>query len=83
MLSEIKDSSLLYWQKGKNLILDLDKLELPPELHSRDKKLIAYCDLRIESFQLIYKSIQDGPLKYKEQIQAYNYSIDSLLKTIK
>ncbi len=82
-LSEIKDTSLFYWQKGENLITNLNKLELPKEVHQRNEKLMAYCNLRINVFQLLYKSIEDSTKEYNDQITAYNYSIDSLLKTLK
>ncbi len=83
LLTEIKDTSLVNWQEGKDLILRLNKLEIPDQLHKRNEKLIAYCDLRINCFQLMYKTIKDTTQEYYYQIRDYNKSIDSLVKTIK
>ncbi len=83
LLKEIKDTSIVNWQKGKQLLLDLDKLNIPTVLHERNEKLIMYCDLRIDCFQLMYKSIQDTTQAYNDEIQDYNHSIDSLVKTMK
>ena len=52
LLTEIKDTSLVSWQAAKILIINLNKLNLPEEVHERNDKLILYCDLRINCFQL-------------------------------
>jgi rhomboid protease GluP len=83
LLAELKDTGLVYWQAGKQLILKLDSLHIPSNLHERNGKLIAYCDLRINCFQLMYNSIKDTTEAYNTQINDYNYSIDSLIKTLK
>jgi rhomboid protease GluP len=83
LLTEIKDTSLVNWRAGRNLIQHLDSLHLPDQLHKRDEKLIAYCDLRINCFQLMYLTIKDTTQEYYNQIRDYNVSIDSLVKTIK
>jgi rhomboid protease GluP len=83
LLTEIKDTSLVSWQAGRELIQHLDKLHIPDQLHNRNEKLIAYCDLRINCFQLMYLTIKDTTQEYYNQIRDYNESIDSLMKTIK
>ncbi len=83
LLAELKDTSLFYWQEGKQLILRLDSLKIPGELHKRNQKLVTYCDLRISCFQLMYESIRDNTHEYNSQIRDYNQSIDSLFKTLK
>jgi rhomboid protease GluP len=83
LLAELKDTGLVYWQEGKQLILKLDNLNIPSQLHERNGKLITYCDLRINCFQLMYESIRDSTREYNSQIRDYNYSIDSLIKTLK
>jgi len=83
LLSEIRDRSLYYWQEDKNLVTELDKLDLPADLHQRNAKLIGYCDLRISSFELIYKAVDEGTHAYDDRIRAYIHSIDSLIRTLK
>jgi len=60
----------------------MDKLDLPKEIHKRNKSIIAYCDLRIKSYELIYRYIEEDNSAYKSQIEQYNSSIDSLIKSL-
>ncbi|MDP4129687.1 MAG: rhomboid family intramembrane serine protease [Bacteroidota bacterium] len=83
LMNEIKDRSLYYWTEDKNLVIAADKLDLPDEIHKKDVLLIRYCDLRIASYQLIYKSIAEDTRAYDDQIRNYNDSIGSLIKTLK
>lgn len=83
MLTEIKDKDMNLWNENKNMVTELDKLDLPAELHVRNKKLIEYCDLRIASYQLIYKTIDENTGEYRNQIRDYVNSIDSLIGTLK
>ncbi|HEY4155221.1 MAG TPA: rhomboid family intramembrane serine protease [Puia sp.] len=82
-MSEIKNRGLYYWREDKNLITELDKLDLPEVIHRRNRMLMKYCDLRIASYELIYRSITDDTHSYNDQIRNYNDSIESLIKTLK
>jgi rhomboid protease GluP len=83
LLAELKYRGLNYWQENKNLVIELDKLDLPAEIHQRNNKLIKYCDFRIASYELLYKSIDKETDEYNEELKAYTHSIDSLIKTLK
>jgi len=83
LLIKIKNEGIDNWNEGEKLIVSLDKLNLPKEIHTRNEKLLAYCDLRIESYQLIYKSLDENTNIYNDQIRSYTMSIDSLLRTLK
>jgi rhomboid protease GluP len=83
LLSEIRDRDLNYWKENKNLMTGLDKLRLPPEIHERNAKLIQYCELRINSCELLYKAIDENTNAYDGQLRRYNHSIDSLIKSLK
>ncbi len=83
LLSAISDRGLYYWEEDKKLVTELDKIDLPPDVHERNKKLIQYCDLRIASYQLLYKAIEEGTTQYKDQIKEYTNSIDSLIRSSK
>ena len=83
LLTEIQERSLYYWEEDKKLVTELDKMDLPPEIHKRNEKLIRYCDLRINSFELVYKSVAENTPDYNEQIKEYSDSINSLIKSLK
>lgn len=75
LLSEIKDRGLYYWNEGKQLLDSLDKLDLPIQFKKRDKILKEYCDLRIESYELLYKEIAEDTKEYEPQLEDYNSKI--------
>ena len=58
LLYNIKDRGIYYWNENINLINEVDKLNLHDEIHQRNSKIKLYCELRIKSFQLIYKAIR-------------------------
>ena len=83
LLREIKSGGLYYWNQDIELINDLDKLDLPDEIHKRDKMLVDYCTLRIRSYNLIYKAIDENSNNYKDSIEFYNKNIQGLIDSLK
>lgn len=82
LLEEIKDRGIYYWKESIKVINEADKLNLPEQLHLKNKKLIEYCQLRIESYQLLYKAIEEDTDKYQNDIQEYNNKIESIIKEL-
>jgi rhomboid protease GluP len=82
LLEEIKDRGIYYWKESIKVINEADKLNLPDELHLRNKRLLEYCQLRIESYQLLYKAIEEDTDKYQNDIQDYNNRIESIIKEL-
>ncbi len=78
ILSEIKDRSLYYWNEDITLVNEMEKLNIPKELHERDKKLLEYCNFRVNSYSLIYKTVDEGTDKYRDSIKYYNEQIVSI-----
>lgn len=83
LLYNIKDRGIYYWNENINLINEVDKLNLPEEIHQRNSKIKLYCELRIKSFQLIYKAISENTDKYKTEIQNYDKQIQSIMNELK
>ena len=69
-----------YWNESIKLLTDLDKLHLPDVIHTRNKKLIDYCNLRINVFNLMYKGVEEGTSTYNDSIEAYNKKIETIIK---
>ncbi|MCO5950153.1 rhomboid family intramembrane serine protease [Mucilaginibacter flavidus] len=80
---EIKDRGLYYWNEMIKMLNELDRQELPDELHARNRSLIYYCELRIKSYNYIYKAVDEDTDKYKDSIQAYNEKIQSVINGLK
>jgi len=79
LLSEIKNRGIYYWNENILLLKELDKLNLPDPLHERIKIMLHYCDLRILSYNLIYKAIDEDTDNYQTQIDAYNNQINAIV----
>jgi len=82
-LAEIKDRGIYYWGESLKLLKDLDKLNLPDVVHERDAKLIAYCQLRLQSYELIYKTIEEGTSQYQQKIDSINVKIEGIVNSLK
>jgi rhomboid protease GluP len=83
LLLEMKDRGLYYWNQNIELLNGLEKQNLPDGLHERDKMLLDYCKLRIKSYNLIYKAIDENTSKYKDSIEFYNKAIQAAIDSLK
>lgn len=80
---EIKDRGLYYWNEMIKMLYDLDRQDLPEQLHTRNKAMIKYCELRIKSYNFIYKAVDEDTDKYKDSIAAYNKKIEAAIDELK
>jgi len=83
ILSEIKDKGIYYWNENIKLLNDVEKLNLPEELHNKNKKLLHYCDLRIKSYNFLYKAVEQNTDIYKDSIEFYNKQIEATIEELK
>ncbi|MCP4269697.1 MAG: rhomboid family intramembrane serine protease [Candidatus Brocadiaceae bacterium] len=83
LLSAIKDRGLYYWNENLKLLQELDQMNLPSQLHEKNKRLIYYCNLRIKSYNFIYKAIEGNTHMYQENIDYYNQKIEVTLNSLK
>jgi rhomboid protease GluP len=83
LLHEIKDRGIYYWNQNIELLNNVDNLHLPDMLHERNKALIHYCELRIKSYNLIYKAIYENTSKYKDSIGVCNGHIQAIIDSLK
>jgi rhomboid protease GluP len=81
-LSAIKDSGIHYWNESIKLIDSFNELDLPVELKNRNRLLREYCEIRIKSYELLYKSISENTDAYKPEIENYNMQVAAKIKEI-
>jgi rhomboid protease GluP len=79
ILTELKDNGLHYWNENLKLINSLEELDLPLLIQVRNNKLKDYCELRIKSYELIYKSIIEDSYLYDNEIEEYNKEIEEII----
>jgi rhomboid protease GluP len=79
LMIAIKDSGIYYWNQNIKIIDGLKDLDLPNELFQKSDKLKTYCELRVKTYELLYKSISEETNVYSEQINANDNQIQKLI----
>ena len=82
LLYGIKDRGIYYWNENIQLIDSFKELNLPLEIRIKNRLLIEYCELRIKSYQLLYRAIDEETDKYKGQIEDYNKQIETKISEL-
>jgi len=82
-LQDIKQKGIDNWNRSLALLNEIEKFDLPDVLHEKDKKLIAYCNLRIQSYQLMYKKYDENTDKYDDEIREDNRQIKDIIDNLK
>lgn len=81
-LSIIKDSGIYYWNEGIKLINSTDKLDLPEKLKKQNLLFKEYCELRIASYELMYKAFAENTDAYKTQLEEFNTKVNDKINEI-
>ncbi|HEY8388283.1 MAG TPA: rhomboid family intramembrane serine protease, partial [Parasegetibacter sp.] len=82
ILHELETKGINNWKESINLIKDLNHLKLPPALYKRNKLLLEYCKLRLESCELVYKTIKEDTEEFTEKLEDTYHKIDGVLKAL-
>jgi rhomboid protease GluP len=67
------------WKRSIKLITELDHLNLSEKLHKRNKILLHYCNLRLQSYQLIEQNIKSEGGADIPEIRQINEQIKSTI----
>ena len=74
------NKSIVLWKENKTIIENISRIEnLPNELLDQNEKLLKYCDLRIEHFELISKALNEDTDIYTNQIHDIGKKIDNFV----
>lgn len=83
LLTEIKyDGGIKYWKQGIVLLKEADQLQLSDRLHETNRALINYCELRIKSYDFMYKAVHANTSVYDDSIEYYNTRIEALTSNL-
>jgi rhomboid protease GluP len=82
ILSEIKNRGIYYWNENINLIDSFDNMNLPEGIKERNKLIKEYCELRIQSYQLLYVAIAENTNLYKPQLDSLNTKIEEKMSAL-
>lgn len=78
----IKERGIYYWEESIKLLNELELLRLPEKIHVQNKRLIKYCKLRIQYYQLGYKKIDENSNQYDAKMQTLDSEIIDLINLI-
>lgn len=79
LLSEIKNRGIYYWSENIKLLNNLGSLDLPIEILERNERIKEYCQMRIKSFNLMYKAIEEDTDIYEKEIKYLSEDIDAII----
>ncbi|SDI57279.1 rhomboid family intramembrane serine protease [Mucilaginibacter sp. P25] len=79
LMSELKDRGIYYWNENIQVINSADSLDLPEPYKVRDNMLKKYCQLRINSYNLLYKRLQDSTTVRLPSIDSVNREIAEII----
>jgi rhomboid protease GluP len=82
MLSELKDRGIYYWKENIKLLDSCEEMDLPGLIMTQNAKLREYCELRIKSYELIYKAIDEDTDIYETKINDYNEKIENIIEAL-
>lgn len=81
-LKELRDRGIYYWKENLKLLNALKALDLPLPIRARIGLLITYCELRVKSFELMCKAIEENSTDYQEEIDEYDEQILDIIATL-
>ncbi len=70
---------IAYWKSNLILLADVEKLKLPAQIRERNRNLKKYCELRIQSMELMAKATEERTDRYSRQLESCNEQINTLL----
>ncbi len=82
-LFDIRYGAIYNWDALISLISNLDTLNLPPRIHSRNQMLLDYCNLRLRLSELHYNSIKNNTSDFQDSVAWYNEQITRSLASLK
>lgn len=82
VLYEIKERGIFYWNENLKLLEELKAMDLPAQIETKNNILKEYCELRIQSYELLYKAVSEDTDQYKEKLEALNQQIEAKINEI-
>ncbi|MGE9313481.1 rhomboid family intramembrane serine protease [Niabella sp. CJ426] len=81
-LFSLRDEGLNYWNQNLALVKSFEQLKLPEHLVKRNGLLKEYCELRIKSFELMYRAVAEESPRFDEEIASVNQKIEAVIEKL-
>ncbi|MBC6493119.1 rhomboid family intramembrane serine protease [Flavihumibacter stibioxidans] len=82
LLYELTERGVYYWNEAKQVLTEIERLDIPDELKQKNMSLQRYCDLRIKVYELTHRAISNDTDEFNSQIEKYNLEIEELVKKL-
>lgn len=82
LLEKLRVDGIDKWKQAYKLIESCDKLKLPAEIQRRNWKLMDYCDLRIASFEYVYKAVNENTTIYQSKLDSCNVLLENIVSEL-
>jgi rhomboid protease GluP len=79
-LAAIKDKGIPAWKEGIALLEGNTKLDIPKTLQERNSTLKKYFELRLKSYELLYKKTAEDSDQYDGEMGSVNEQIEAIIK---
>lgn len=74
------EKGIVLWQENKEIINGLNSFEnLPQELSDINKRLLRYCDLRVEHSKVVIKTLAEDTNEYASELDRITLEINQLI----
>jgi rhomboid protease GluP len=70
------------WNRNIAMTKEIENLHLSALLQKRNLKLRAYSELRLKTYELIIKGMEEDTDRYDAQIASYNRQIDGIIREL-
>ncbi|HOZ68197.1 MAG TPA: rhomboid family intramembrane serine protease [Chitinophagaceae bacterium] len=70
------NKGLGYWGDNIKLLESLNTLKLPANLQQQNQVLKEYCNLRIRSYNMLYKAVSENSDQYSDSLEILNADIE-------
>lgn len=82
LLAELRERGIYYWRESLGIMEEVEQMQLPEPLIQRNAKLKEYCELRIKSYELLYKSIAEDTDQYDDEINSCVKKIEVIINEL-
>ena len=70
------NKGLGYWADNIKLLESMNTLKLPATLQQQNQVLKEYCNLRIRSYDMLYKAVSENSEQYSDSLEILNADIE-------
>ncbi|WP_315814123.1 hypothetical protein [Paraflavitalea speifideaquila] len=81
-MAALKEKGIPAWKEGITLLEGASKLDLPKPYQERNSLLKKYFELRLTSYELMYKKLAANNNQYDTELGTTNEQIEGILKTL-